>query len=269
MRWILFLAGWVLCVSAGALWAQEKVVIGGSGGLTGEMQELAKAYMSGHLSDSIEVLEQSIGTPGSFEGTKAGRLTIGMVARPPRDDEKGRLVYRAVARGPIGVGVNRSVLVNNLSESQICDIFSGKIKSWKDVGGSDGKIVVLTYKNDPNTKVMRDHMACFKDLKITPETVVLFRGGEVLDAINLRPGTAGIVNITSNSVTSRPNLKMVAIGGLAPSAETIQSGKYKYSVERGVVTLGEPQGLARRFLDFVASPEGQKILVKLSRVPVQ
>jgi len=263
MKKVLMLAGMVLCMSAGALWAQEKVVIGGSGGLRGEMQDLAKAYMAKHSSDSIEVLESGVSTSGGIEGTKAGRLTIGLVNRPLRNDERGGLVYRPVARGPVGVGVHKSMPVGNLSEAQICDIFSGKIKSWREVGGGDGKIVVLVRKraDEENTQIFRDKMACFRDLKISPEAVILVRGGEVLDAIDRRPGTIGVINLPTG-LTTRPNIKPVAIGGVTPSIEALQSGKYKYANESGVVTLGEPKGLAKRFLEFVASPDGQKILAK-------
>ena len=250
-------------LSAGALWAQEKIVVGGAGAIRDDVAELAKAYMAKHPSDSIEVLMDAMSTSGGIEGTKAGRLTIGLIARPPRDHEKGGLVYRPVALTPAGVAVHKSMLVTNLSEAQVCDIFSGKVKSWREVGGGEGKIVVLTRKivDDANTKAFREKMACFRDLTISPEAIVLIRGGEVLDAIDRRPGTIGIVNVATAS-TTRPNVKSVAIGGVIASVETLQSGKYRYTNETGAITLGEPKGLAKRFLEFVASPDGQKILAQ-------
>jgi len=270
MKKVTLLAILVLCMSAGTLWAQEKIVVGGSGGLRDEMEDMAKAYMSKRPSDTVEVLPDSMSTTGGIEGTKAGRLTIGLVVRPPLDHEKGRLVYRAVARRPVGVGVHKSIPVSNFSESQICDIFSGRINSWRDVGGGELKIVVLTRKqlDDANTQTMRNQMACFKDLKVSPEAVVLIRGGEVLDAIDRRPGTVGIVSV-STGFSGRENINAVAIAGMAPSADAVQNGKYKYVNETGVVTLGEPQGLAKRFLEFVASLEGQKILARNGQVAVR
>ena len=73
---------------------------------------------------------------GGMEGVKLGRLTIGLVTDEPKGADKERLVYRAVGRTPTAVAVNKALSVNNLSEAQVCDIFSGKIKSWKDVGGA-------------------------------------------------------------------------------------------------------------------------------------
>jgi len=260
----------VLWMSAGSLWAQEKIVVGGSGALRPDMEELAKAYLAKHPSDSIEILEQSMSTTGGIEGTKAGRLTIGMVTRPLRDDEKERLVYRAVGRVPVGIGVHRSIPVNSLTESQVCDIFSGKIKSWREVGGSDGKITVLTRKrDDAGIEALRDKMACLRNLSFSRDAVVLMRGNEVVEALDRRPGTIAITSFVVAALKDYPNIKAVAINGVAPVPDAVQSGKYKYFHELGVVTLGEPQGLAKRLLDFVGGSEGQKVLVARGVIPAR
>jgi len=275
MKKLATLAAFILWVGVGSLRAQEKIVVGGSGGLIQEMQELAKAYVAKHPSDSIQVLEESMSSSGGMEGVKTGRLTIGLVTRPPRGDEKGRLVYRGVGRFAVGVGAHKSASVSSLGERQVCDIFSGKIQSWKEAGGSDARIVVLSRQrvDDANTQTFRDKMACFRDLKITPQAVVLIRGNEVLDALDRRTGTVGIVSTSSltpgSSSTQRQNIQMVAIDGVLPTTEALQSGKYGYYAEKGVVTLGEPQGLAKRFLAFVNSAEGHKILAASGAIPVR
>jgi len=270
MKKFLALAGLVLCLSAGTLWAQEKIVIGGSGGLRDEMQDLAKIYMAKHPADSIEVSQESLGTAGEFEWTKVGRFQIAVVTRRPNDSEKGGLVYRPVVRAPVGIGVHKSTLVSNLTESQICDVFSGKIKFWKEVGGGEGKIVVLTRKkaDDASVMVISDKMACFKGLKISSEAVALIRGGEVLDALNHRPGTIAMVTVSSG-FSGRENIKTVAIEDVVPVADAVQSGKYRYFHEYGVVTLGDPSGLSKRFLELVTSPEGLKVLGRRGMIAIR
>lgn len=263
------IAMFVLAVGAGAAAAQEKVVVGGSGALTDEMQDLAKAYMAKHPSDTIQVIMESMSTTGGMEGVKISRLTIGLVTREPRGAEKEKLVYRAVGRIPVAVGVNKTLPINTLMESQICDIFSGKVKSWKDVGGGDGKITVVTRKSDDAyTEAIRAKMACFKTLQITPDAIALVRGDEVVDAIHNRPGTTAIIAVNPN-LAERPNAKALAIAGVPPSPEAVQTGKYGYFNEKGVVTLGAPQGAAKRFLDFVAGPEGAKIFSQRGTVAVK
>lgn len=258
----------IVLFGASVLWADEKVVIGGSGGLIDEMEDLAKAYMVKHPSDKIEVLQESMSTSGGIGAVLNGRFTIGLVTRAPKGEEKSKLAYRAVGRSPVGVAVHKSLAVNNLTEAQICGIFSGRIKSWKEVGGEESKIMLLTRKQeDNNTEVMREKIACFKDLKVSSEAVALSKGTEVLDAVNKRPSATAIVSVAT-SMFERPDVKAVSIDGTPPSAEAVKSGKYKVYNERGVVTVGQPQGVAKRFLEFVASTEGQKILAKRSMIPV-
>jgi phosphate transport system substrate-binding protein len=200
-------------------------------------------------------------TTGGIEGTKAGRLTIGIVTRPLTDEEKkDGLIYRPVSWAPVVVGIHKSLSIGNLTDAQVCDIFSGKIKSWRDVGGGEGKITVVGRKKDDNgMEVFRDHMACFKNLELSQETVYLVRGTEVLDSIANRPGTIGIT-IAGSVLLERPNIKPVSVSGVAPTLDALKGGKYKYFNEVGVVTVGEPRGTGKRFLEFVTSPEGEKIL---------
>jgi phosphate transport system substrate-binding protein len=262
---ILFL----FCVGVAPLAAQEKVVVGGSGSLTAEMAELAKAYMAKNPADSIHVLMDSMSSTGGMEGVKIGRLAVGLVTDEPQGADKEKLAYKAVGRTPTAVAVNKSLPIASLSEAQICDIFSGKIKSWKEVGASDARIMVLTRKkDDANTDTMREKMTCFKNLQITAEAIALVRGSEVLDSLDKRAATVAIVNVSPN-LFEREHVKTVAIEGVTASPDTVQSGKYKYFNERGVVTLGPAKGAAKRFLEFVASAEGQKILAKRGIVAVK
>lgn len=263
------IAAMLLCLlSAGAIWAQEKVVIGGSGGLAEEMELLAKAYMAKTHSDKIEFLKETMSTSGGVAALLNGRVTIGLVTSVPKGEEKAKLVYQPIGRSPVAVAVNKSPAVNSLSESQICDIFSGRIKSWKEVGAPDSKITVITRKqNDANTDAAREKIACFKDLKFSSDAIALLKGSEVLDALNRRPGTIGIISATFNTA-DRPEVKTLAVNGVAPTPDSMRSGKYKIFNERGVVTLGPAQGAVKRFLDFVAGAEGQKILVQRGVIPV-
>lgn len=257
----------VFLLTSSALLAQEKVIIGGSGGLIDEMEDLAKVYMAKHPADKIEILKETMGTTMGIGAVLNGRLTIGLVTSAPKGEEKAKLLYRAVGRSPVGVAVHKSVAVNSLTELQICDIFSGKTNSWKEVGGQEAKIMVLTRKqNDANTDAAREKIACFKDLKFSADAIALSKGSEVLDSLNRRPGTIGIVSATFDPA-DRPEVKTLALNGVSPTPEAVRSGKYKVYNERGLVTLGAPQGATKRFLDFMATAEGQKILVNRGVIP--
>ena len=224
--------------------------------------------MSKNPSDVIEVRPESMSTTGGIEGVQAGRLTVGLITRRLNDNEKAKLVYRALARSLAIVAVNKALSVSSLTESQICDLFSGKSAAWKDFGGAEGKITVLIRKQDDNNmETFRNKIPCFKDLKVTADAIALTRGSEVLSAIDKRPGTVAITNMGS-TFKEHANLKALAINNVIPSPETARSDRYKFFHEHGVVTLGEAQGLSKRFFDFVFSSEGQKLLGSHGAIPL-
>lgn len=267
LRRLSIIAALLVLLAAGAAHAEEKVVIGGSGGMTEEMQELAKAYMARHAGDKVEVIQEPMSTTGGMEGLKSGRLTVGLVSRAPKDAEKALFVYRVLGRVFVGVGVHKSLAVAGLTDAQLCDVFGGKITAWKELGG-EGKITVLARKaDDNNEQTLRAKISCFKDLKMTSDAIFLVRGTEIMDAIVRRPGTVGIVS-GGSVLTQRPEIKVLALNGASPSTEAVQSGKYKFYNERAIITLGPPQGATKRFLDFAATPEGQKILSQQGMIPV-
>ena len=249
--------------------AQDKVVLGGSGSMTDGMIELAKAYMVKHPSESVQVIVEAMGNTGGMEGTKIGRFNIGLVTDEPKGADKDKLMYKVIGRTPAAVALNKLTPISNLSTAQICDVFSGKITSWREIGGGDGKILVVTrQREDANIRAFREKMACFRNLQITPSAIPLARGGDVLDALNVRPNTISLVNVDAD-MTDRQNLKTIAIDGVPPTPEMVQTGKYKFYSEKGIVTLGAPQGAAKRFLDYLASAEAHKILVNRGMVPIK
>jgi len=249
--------------------AQEKIVIGGSGSLNEELVDLAKAYMAKYPAESVEIRPEPMSTEGGLEGVRSGRFQIGLVARPLNPTEKSKLVYITVARSIAGVVIHKSMPISNLSDSQVCDVFSGKIKSWKEIGGNDGKIVVLTRKrDDSNTEAFRNRMPCFKELVVTGDAIALLRGNEVLDALDKRPGTIGITNLGSN-FRDHENIKALSINGINPNADTVRSDKYRFVREQGMVTAGDPQGLTKRFIDFMGTAEGRKIIGSQGAIPIR
>jgi phosphate transport system substrate-binding protein len=264
---VIALVVWLLSAGTGS--AEEKIVVGGSGSLNDEVTALAKAYMAKNSGDTIEVRPESMSTEGGIEGVRMGRLHIGLISRPLTQNERGKLLYIAIARSMTGVVIHKTISVGNLTEAQVCDIFAGKIKSWKDLGGNDAKVTVLTRKrDDANTETFREKMPCFKDLAISADAIALVRGNEVLAALDKRPGTVGIVNLGSN-YRDYDNIKAVSINGISPTAETARTEKYRFFAERGLIVQGEPHGLARRFIDFMASAEGRKILGSEGAIPLR
>ncbi len=259
-KWMIAAAG-ILSMAA-PLFGQEKVVIGGSGALMNELPQLIQTYQSRYPSDSVEIFKQSMSTTGGIEGTKLGRFTVRLVTRRPEDQERGNLVYRVIARAPVVVAVGKTVTLNNLTEAQVCDIFSGRTKNWKELGGADLKIQVLgRKKDDANLEALQKQMPCFAGVKITAEAVLLDRGSEVDRSLANRPGTIGVTDFES-ALRGKDGFKTLTIEGVAPATDSMASARYPYFREFGVVTVGEPQGAVKRFLEFMVGQESQKVLAQ-------
>jgi len=256
-----------LLAVAGPCAAQGKLVMGGAGSMAPVMQELAKAYEAKHGPQGIEVLTNSLGSGGGIKATESGRLSIGLTGRELKEGEKGVLVYRLLATAPVTVAVNPDVPLGSITAAQLCDIYTGATRSWKQLGGPDLPIVALTRNEDDTDKAsLREHVGCYKGWKESAEVVVLTSATGMAAALGSRPGTIGLLNHGS-VLKSQGRVKALALEGVAPNQETVASGKYRLVKNFAVVTKGEPQGLVKSFLEFVAGSEGQRILASNGLVP--
>lgn len=262
MKKTLALAALGLLIGTVDIAAQEQIMVGGAGSMVPLMQELAKAYQTKHAGDRIEIMPKSLGSSGGIKATDAGRLAIGLTGRPLKASEQGKLVHRGLGVMPVVIAVHRDVPVATLKEAQICAIFSGQVTSWKDLGGPDAKILPLTRNEDDSDKeALRAMVGCYKDLKEAAHVVVLTKGSEMTAALGSRPGTIGLTTYAATLKASGA-FKAVAIEGVAPAPDSVRADRYKLVKNFGVVTVGEPRGLAQRFLTFVAGPEGEQIMTQ-------
>lgn len=256
-----------LLTAAGSCAAQAKLVMGGAGSMAPIMQELSREYEAKSGTRFIEVMPNSLGSGGGIKATEAGRVTIGLTGRGLKENEKGSLVYRQLAVMPVIVAANADVPVNSISAAQLCGIYTGAIKSWKQLGGPDLPIVPLTRNEDDSDKeALREHVACYETLKESAEVVVLTSGSGMASALASRPGTIGLTNYSA-VLKGQGRIKALALDGVAANAQTVSAGTYRLAKDFAVVTKGEPQGLAKNFLDFAGGPEGHKILASGGLVP--
>lgn len=256
-----------LLAVAGPCVAQSKMTVGGAGSMVPVMQELARAYEAKNGAQGIEIMTTSLGSGGGIKGVEAGRLAIGLTGRELKDSEKSGLVYRQLAVMPVIVAANAAVTVSGLTAAQLCGIYSGSIKSWKEVGGADVAIVPLTRNEDDSDKeALRQHVGCYKGLKEGANVVVLSSGSGMTSSLASRPAAIGLTTYDA-VLKSQGRLKALAIDGVQPGPETVGAGKYGLAKEFSVVTRGEPAGAVKGFIDFAAGPDGQKIMANSGLVP--
>ena len=228
------------------------------------MKEAAKRIMT--FNGDIQI---SIAGGGSGVGLKQvgeGLVDIGNSGRKPTDEEinKYQLKIFKWAIDGVGVVVNPKNKVKALSKSQLIDIFSGKINNWKSIGGVDKPINVYTRDKASGTRAVFWKKALDKG-EITAKANFVVSNGAMKSAISSNPYAIGYVSVGYIDKSVAP----VALGGVVPTLENVKQGNYQ--IARGLYsnTKGEPSGLTKKFIDFIFSPEGQKIASEKGFIPVQ
>ncbi len=240
--------------------AAEKIRIAGSGGMIPLVNELAKAYMARNKGVAIEVNQQSIQSTGGITSAAEGKIEIGMANRPFRDKEKDLGLYAVeIASVAVVVGVNKSVAVTEISGENLCRIYSGTLKNWKDLGG-EGPIVALTKSDKDSVKeTVRKNIACFKELKEPQSVIIVPTSPETAKVLSNRPGSIGFTD--SVDIARAPGaIAALKLDGVGPSSENVRSGKYKLTQSYRLVTKGKPAGTVKEFVDFIKGPEGTRII---------
>lgn len=226
------------------------------------MKEVAQKVMSAYPDIQI-----SIAAGGSGVGIKQvgeGLVNIGNTGRKPTDEEIARYHLKLYKWAEDGVGliINPKNRVKSLSKAQVMNIFAGKIDNWKMVGGEDRMINVYTRDEASGTREVFWERALNKG-KLTPKANVVVSNGAMKSAISQDPYGIGYVSVGHIDQTVTP----VSFEGVTPTIQTVREGKYKIS--RGLYsnTKGQPTGLTKKFIDFLYTPEGKKIIQKHGFIP--
>lgn len=247
------------------------VVTAGSTSVQPLSEELAAVFMDAHTGITVEVQGG-----GSGQGIKAIQEKIadfGALSRNVKDEEKSAVTKEfVIAKDGVAVIVNPESTIENLTIEQIKKIYVGEITNWKEVGGEDAPIVVVSREEGSGTrgafteitKVMGKNEAGEEVDNTTKDALVQGSTGAVMQTVATTPNTIGYVSLGSLSNT----VKAVTVEGVAPSNETVLSGEYKISRPFLYVIGGELTEAAQLFIDFIMSKDGQAIVEESGFIPV-
>jgi phosphate transport system substrate-binding protein len=215
----------------------------------------------------------SLSGGGSGEGIKALLDKTTDIADSSREIKKEEIelaekngvkpVAHVVAYDAIIPVVHPKNKVTNLSIDQLSQIYQGKITNWKEVGGEDLKIVVISRDSSSGTFESWDHFI-MKKAKVTPQAQMLASNGAIVTAVSKNRYAIGYLGMGYVN----KSLKPLPVDGIKASVETALSKEYPLSRELYMYTNGEPTGEVAKFIAFVKSAEGQKIVAKEGFVPL-
>ncbi len=236
------------------------ITVAGSTSVQPFAELLAEEYMSHHRESHIYV--QGGGSTAGIEAAITRAANIGMSSRSLIGDEK-RLYAVTVARDAIAVIVNPMNPIENLSLDQIREVFSGKTENWKELGGPNHPIDVITREEGSGTRESFQKFVMGKE-DIDLGALVQDSNGAVRQVIVTDPNAIGYISLG----LVNDEVKAVRISGVEPNLTNVYNGKYTLVRPFLFVFNGEPVDQAKSFLDFVLSPPAQKLLLKEGLVPV-
>ncbi|MCK9602951.1 MAG: substrate-binding domain-containing protein [Candidatus Omnitrophica bacterium] len=265
-RSLLFCAVFIFCITGISL-AQERIVVAGTGDSQELLRVLANAFEKVNPGKKVEV-PYSVGSSGGIRLVREGGCDLGRLARPLNDKEKKYgLNYEVFAYSPVALAVNPGVKgIDNIVPEQIVGIFSGVITSWGELGGQKQKIYVVQREKGDSSRIMLEaNIPGWKEIKDLSGEVV-YTTPEMVSALVEHQDSIGYLPL---SMAKSSGLTVLRIGGVYPSVENVKNGTYKLTIPFSLIWKGELEGLARTFVDFILSPEGQGIIAENGAVPVK
>jgi len=160
-----------------------------------------------------------------------------------------------IALDGIAVIVHPTNPVKSLTKAQIKDIYTGKLSNWSELGGKNAKIVVVNRDTSSGTYEAFEVLALNKE-KVRPDALSAASNQGVAQTVSQTPGAIGYIG--HGYLT--PKVKPVAVDKVECTKQAIQAEKYPLSRYLYVYTNGKPAGNVKKFVDFVLSREGQKLV---------
>lgn len=232
------------------------VTLSGSTALQPLVEKGAQQFMVKHPKISVQV--QGKGSGAGLTDVSQGAVNIGnsdIFAEEKTDIDASALKDHKLCVVGFATVVNPKVTVDNLTQKQLIDIFTGKVTNWKDVGGNDMKIVLINRAKSSGTR------ATFKKYALN--------GNEEIEALTedssgaLRKKVAetdGAISYLALSYLDN-TIKALKFEGVEPTTQNIVSGKYPIWSYEHMYTKGEATGATKAFLDYMLSDEVQKGIV--------
>ena len=240
--------------------AQQKLTIDGSTGTAPLVDALGKAFAA-KRGIAVEV-GKGLGTKARFDALSAGKIDIAMASHGLNvvDISKRGMTVHRIAMTPVLFGVHESFTAQGLTDVQICAIYEGNVRNWKELGGSDLAVVPLVRpESEVDMEVVRDGLGCFKNLKLPEGIRSLERAGDMARALAETTGGVGMTSATFVS-QSKGKIKALSLNGIAPSEDNVAGGRYRLTRDSFLVTSNAPSVPVKAFIDFVRAAEGAAVI---------
>lgn len=232
--------------------SRTAITMAGSTAFQPFAEKLADLYVNAH--PDVAVTVQGGGSSVGIRSALSGAAHIGMADMVKLPAEAAALTSFVVARDGIAIVVHPSNPITGLTMSQVRDIFSGKTRNWKDVGGADKPIAVVSREAGSGTRSSFEQIV--GDLKLTGDALIQDSNGTIRETV---ANDANAIGYLSHGLLS-PKIKAIDVDGASCTEAAIQAGSYKLVRPIFLLTKGAPSPACQALIDFMLSSEGQKVI---------
>ena len=244
------------CGSGSAEGDTAKITISGSTSVGPTMEVLAEVY---EKDNDVNIEVQQVGSSAGIKNTIDGTSDLGMTSRDLKDEETKEVDGTQIAIDGIAVITNTANKVTDLTSEQVKDIFTGKITNWKEVGGEDAQIVVVSREDGSGTRDGFQDILGFESDELTKDAQICDGSGNVKSTVEGNENAIAYISFGYLGDT----LNDVKIDGAEATDANVVDGKYPIS--RPFIVVNKKDGLsdvAKAFVDFIMSEEGQNIVAE-------
>ena len=240
--------------------SDKEIIIAGSTSVEPFADKWAEVYMEKYPNTIVNV--QGGGSSAGIQAAESGVADIGTCSRELKPDEKD-LNEITVAYDGLAVIVHSNNNTGDLSIEQIKQIFAGQIRNWKELGGNDKVITVVTREEGSGTRGAFQELVMEKD-RIFKGAIVEDSNGTVREIVANDPNAIGYISLG----LVNDKVKALSLDGIIASDENIITKRYSLVRPFLFVTKNTPTGEVKNFIDFVLSQEGQGLIKEEGLIPV-
>ncbi|BBO69020.1 phosphate ABC transporter substrate-binding protein [Desulfosarcina alkanivorans] len=240
----------------------DEITIVGTGSGSSVLKAIGDAFSQRCPGVTVAV-PKSIGSGGGIKAVGSDKNVIGRVARGIKDKEKSYgLSYMPYAKNPIIFFTNKSVGIDNLTARQVCEIYSGKITNWKDVGGRDARIRVIRREDgDSSLGVLLKSFPGFSEITLTPRSKTTLSDPSTCE---LAESKADAIAFGTYANARNYNVDILTIDGKAPTEMD-----YPYAGTLALIFKEKNKtGSVKKFVEFSTSSASHAAIRQAGALPV-
>ncbi len=265
---IIFLSILFLCSLMGFSYA-ENLRIDGSTTVLPIAQKAAEVFMKKY--PNIKVYVSGSGSGTGIKALIDGTTNIATSSREAKDKEiaaakkKGvKLTDHKVALDGIVPVVHPSIKINNITTEQLRDIYTGKIKSWKEVGGPGRPISVVSRDTSSGTYEVWEEKVLKGD-RVRPDALLVASNGQAVQTVAQNRYAIGYIGIGYID----KSVKVLMVNDKTATAKSIRDGSWPIARPLFMYTNGKPAGTVAKFIEFMLSKDGQKVVNEVKYVSIR